>query len=178
MDMSEIARALEASAIGTWVRAGKGIAPMMSGLHIMAIVFVFGTIFMVDLRLLGVAFMNRAFTRVHADLLRWTWIAFVLSAITGVLLITANATEYLHNVPIQIKFVLIVLAGINMFVFEWFTMRDVAIWDSGGPPPAAKAAAAISLILWILVTVFGRWVGYTKGVAVPEVDPGALGNFL
>jgi uncharacterized membrane-anchored protein len=93
-------------------------------------------------------------------------------------LITANATIYLRNVPLQIKMVLIVLAGINMFVFERFISRDVARWDAGHAPPAAKAAAAISLTLWILVAVLGRWAGYTKGVVVPAVDPGVLGNFL
>ena len=31
------------------------------------------------------------------------------------------------------------------------------------PPPAARAAGALSIIFWIGVIFLGRWIGFTKG---------------
>ena len=65
----------------------------------------------------------------------------------------------------------IVLAGINMLVFELRTVKSVASWDKGVKPPSgARLAAALSIALWILVIIFGRWIGFTKGYdfTIPE----------
>jgi hypothetical protein len=39
--------------------------------------------------------------------------------------------------------------------------RQVERWDLDEPPRRAKVAGAISLLLWISVVFFGRWVGFT-----------------
>jgi hypothetical protein len=65
----------------------------------------------------------------------------------------------------------IVLAGINMLVFERVTAKSMPSWDRGVLPPfAARAAAAVSIVLWLAVIVFGRWIGFTKGYdfTIPE----------
>jgi hypothetical protein len=44
-------------------------------------------------------------------------------------------------------------------------------WDRGAvPPPAARTAAVVSIVLWLAVIVFGRWIGFTKGYdfTIPE----------
>jgi hypothetical protein len=48
-----------------------------------------------------------------------------------------------------------------MLVFQFVTYRQAARWDTGVPPPSAKAAGALSLALWIGVVFFGRWTGFT-----------------
>jgi hypothetical protein len=65
----------------------------------------------------------------------------------------------------------IVLAGINMVFFEHVTAKTAGSWDKGVTPPAqARAAGAISLLLWLSVIVLGRWIGFTKGYdfTIPE----------
>ena len=49
---------------------------IVDAIHVMSIVTVFGTILIVDLRLLGYPNVKRSFTRMHHELLRWTWGAF------------------------------------------------------------------------------------------------------
>jgi hypothetical protein len=130
----------------------------------MSIVTVFGTIFIVDLRLLGYPNVQRSFMRLHHDLLRWTWGAFGIAAVTGVLMFMVNAVTYQRNTAFWLKMATMVLAGINMLVFENGTMKSAASWDKGVPPPqAAKIAGAVSIVLWVAVIVFGRWIGFTKG---------------
>jgi hypothetical protein len=56
---------------------------------------------------------------------------------------------------------LLLLAGINMAVFEFHTIKTVAFWDIGKSPPAlAKLAGALSLVLWLSVITFGRLIGF------------------
>ena len=60
---------------------------------------VFGTIMIVDLRLLGVASTNRPFARMSSELLRITWGAFAVAALTGTLMFMTNARVYADNTP-------------------------------------------------------------------------------
>jgi hypothetical protein len=138
---------------------------------------VFGTILIVDLRLLGWASSRRAFTRVSSELLPFTWWAFAASVVTGVLLFCLNSITYYGNVAFRVKMVLLLIAGLNMFVFHRYTMPSVVAWDQGTPPFAARVSGAMSLLLWISVLFVARWIGFTKGYdfGIPEnVDIDAL----
>jgi hypothetical protein len=49
-----------------------------------------------------------------------------------------------------------------MLFFHFGAFRRVADWDDVLPPPsAARQAGALSISLWIIVIVFGRWIGFT-----------------
>ena len=57
--------------------------PIVESIHVLAAATVFGTILIVDLRLLGFPNTRRSFTRVSDEMLRLTWIAFAAAVITG-----------------------------------------------------------------------------------------------
>ncbi len=130
--------------------------------HFFAVSLVLGTITIVDLRLLGLAAAKRPFAELSRQLLPFTWAAFVLAAITGSLLFISQATEYFVNPVFWIKMSVIVLAGINMMIFEFITVRDAQKWNlDPTPPPRARLAGGISIACWILVVVLGRVISFT-----------------
>jgi hypothetical protein len=54
------------------------------------------------------------------------------------------------------------VAGINMVIFEFITVRSVQEWNlSARPPQAARLAGGISIASWVLVLVFGRLIAFT-----------------
>jgi len=164
VDLTPLVEAAQNSALSEWMRTSLKAVAIINAFHVLSIVTVFGTIFLVDLRLLGYPNIQRSFSRMHHELLRWTWGAFGIAAVTGVLLFMVNAVTYQRNTAFWLKMATIVLAGINMFVFERVTAKSVASWDKGVlPPPAARLAGALSIVLWVAVIVFGRWIGFTKG---------------
>jgi len=58
----------------------------------------------------------------------------------------------------------LVAAGVNMTIFQGVTARTVSAWDRDVRPPlAARVAGALSVLLWICVIFFARWIGFTKG---------------
>src|SRR5258708_2549652 len=160
MDVKELLVAVASSGLATWINTTRGAFAVVEALHVIATATVFGTILIVDLRLLGLPTTARRFTAVAGEPLRWTWAAFSLAAITGPLLFTTNPVFYFGNFEFRAKMLLLLLAGINMAVFEFHTIKTVALWDIGkSPPGSAKPAGTPSLGLWLRVITFGRPVG-------------------
>ena len=134
--------------------------PIIETIHVLCITVLFGSISMVDLRLLGLTEGRLPFTKLYRELIPWTWGAFAGAAVFGTILATGKIEDYAHSPVFLAKFALMALAGLNMLVFQR-VYRHVDSWDKVVPAPrGARAAGAISLILWIAVIVCGRWVGF------------------
>ena len=171
LDQSAFIQALQHSAFSEWMRGSLKALPIIESVHVMAVAVVFGTILLVDLRLMGLRDTNRPFTRVLRELVRWTCLGFGVAVVTGALLFIPNAQTYARNTAFFLKFGALLLAGVNMAVFEFTTLRRVAEWDTAVPSPrAARVAGLLSVLIWTCVIVFGRWIGFTKGYdfSVPE----------
>jgi hypothetical protein len=171
MNPPAIIQSIEASALGEWMRSSLHAMPWVNAVHVLCITLVFGSILVVDLRLLGLLDRQRAFTRVSGEMLGLTWAAFVGAVVSGALFFAANAGTYWFNDAFRFKMLAILLAGINMLAFRSLVFRTVPAWDRTTPTPvSAKLAGAVSILLWTTVIVLGRMIGFTKGVevAVPE----------
>src|ERR1700744_222078 len=118
MDMSAWLKSLEDTGLASGIRDSLYLFPFLEAVHVMALSVVFGTIMIVDLRLLGFASTQRPFARMSSELLRITWSAFAVAAVTGTLMFMTNARVYTGNTSFRIKMVLLVLAGINMAVLR------------------------------------------------------------
>jgi hypothetical protein len=153
---------VQATPLAVFIHKNAWAFTTIEVVHVFAISLVIGTIAIVDLRLLGLASTKRPFGELARQVLPLTWIAFVLAALAGSLLFISRATAYLVSTTFQIKMAVIVLAGINMLIFELITVRGVQKWNLDPKPPLpARLAGGISLACWVLVVVFGRWTGFT-----------------
>ena len=177
MDIEAILKSLEASGLATRIRDSLFLFPMIESAHVIGLSLVFGTIAIIDLRLLGVASTQRSFRRMASDILKWTWAAFAVTALTGSLMFITNAPVYYHNLFFRMKMLLLVLTGINMLVFEVTAGRTIHGWDHApSAPRAGRTVAALSLAMWIGIICMGRLIGFTTSRAT-EVAPPAGVNF-
>jgi hypothetical protein len=163
MILDPLLHSLEGTSVALAIAESETLFPWIECVHVLAITLVVGSIAIVDLRLIGFASRDHAITRLTKEVLPCVWAAFFVAAVTGSLLFASKAMTYGHNFFFQGKMVLLVLAGINMAVFQVLVSRDVERWGSTPhtTPTAAKIAGACSLCLWIAVVVFGRWIGFT-----------------
>jgi len=153
---------LQETSIAMAIAESNIVFPWIESVHVLAIVLVVGTISIVDLRLIGVASLERPVNALMREILPYTWGAFAVAATTGGLLFCSNAMTYGHNFFFLGKMALLVLAGFNMAIFHVFSARDMHRWSADRRLPlTAKAAGAVSLGLWISVVAFGRWIGFT-----------------
>jgi hypothetical protein len=172
MDIAGLIASLEASGVATGIRNSLYLFPLIESLHVIGVTLVFGTILIIDLRLLGLASAGRAFTAVASDVFRWTWLAFVVAVATGGLMFVTNAGTYYGNAYFRAKMALLVLSGLNMLAFELTAMRSVRTWDRQAAAPfSGKTIAALSLAIWISVIFLGRWVGFTTASTPAPADP-------
>ena len=153
---------LQASSWAVFIHKTAWAFTTVEVVHVFAVSLVIGTIMIVDLRLLGLASTKRPFAELSRKVLPFTWAAFALAVIAGLLLFISRATEYFVNPVFWIKMALIAVAGINMMIFEFITVRDVQKWNlNATPPPRARLAGGMSIACWVLVVVFGRLIGFT-----------------
>jgi hypothetical protein len=145
----------------TQIRESEWMFPTIETVHVFALVLVVGSIITVDLRLLGLANRDRPFSQLAREMLPWTWTAFVVAAIAGVLMFSSKAVVYFSNIPFRLKMLCLLLAGMNMLWFHWAGTRHLATWDTSMPPPRARLAGAASLLLWSTIVAAGRWIGFT-----------------
>jgi len=160
--VTELLSRLEATPLAVFISESDWAFPAIEAAHVIALALVIGTIAIVDLRLLGVASAHRPYTELSRQVLPCTWVAFVVAAITGTLMFISHPVNYFENTAFRIKILLLLLAGVNMLVFQLVTSRDVAQWDRAARTPVAgKIAAMLSLVFWIAVVFFGRRIGFT-----------------
>ena len=57
--------------------------------------------------------------------------------------------------------ILLLLAAINMLFFHFVTYRRAREWHLQAKiPRAGRIAGGVSLLLWIGIVGFGRWIGF------------------
>jgi hypothetical protein len=177
MDITAFLKSLETSGLATRIRDSLWLFPLIESTHVFGLAMVFGTIAIIDLRLLGIASTQRPFKRMASDILKWTWAAFALTAATGMLMFITNARVYYHNFFFRTKMLLLLLAGLNILVFELTAGRTLHRWDKApSAPPAGKAVAAVSLAIWISIIFMGRLIGFSTSRAAVTAPPAGV-NF-
>jgi hypothetical protein len=155
-----VAEALHGMPLAVALRGVPWLYPTVETLHIACIALLFGSIAVVDLRLLGVsrALPVRGLSR---HVLPLTMLAFLGAVATGSLLFLAHAADLVGNRVFIIKLGLITLAGVNAAIFHTGPYARAADWDTGAAPPApARLCAALSLAVWLAVIACGRWIAY------------------
>jgi hypothetical protein len=129
--------------------------------HVIGITLFVGTISMVDLRLLGLAWRQVPVSQISTRILPWTVAGFVLMVVTGLLLFYAIPIRTWHSVWFRAKVVLLLAAAVNIWIFHRRVERDRARWDDAPLPPlGARLTAAFSLSVWLAVIVLGRMIAY------------------
>jgi hypothetical protein len=120
-----------------------------------------GTIWIVDLRMLGVAFKNVPFSKINDKVLPYTAVGFAAMLITGFILFLAKPMDYYHNVWFRAKIIFLIIASINIFWFHHKVQKNQEEWDANpNPPLRVKMSAVISMTSWILIIIFGRFIAY------------------
>lgn len=157
---------LQLQFVEDFIAAYRWVWPLSEILHFVGLTLLVGIVTIFDLRLLGVA--KRMPVAPLRKLLPWAVFGLCLCVFTGLLFVTGLwANVKTHPVEalvvdhyLQLKFLFIALAGINLLVFYKSGMSRMV--DDLGPgddaPPLAKVIAGSSLFLWVGVVYWGRLI--------------------
>jgi hypothetical protein len=152
--------------------------PLIESIHVWTMAVFFGSVAMFDLRLLGVTMRKVPPSEVVDRLLPLTIAAFVIMVISGTLLFFAIPLRSYQSIFFRGKMLLMLLAGLNVWIFHSRVYPKVVTWDiDGALPRAARVAGAVSLALWVGIIFSGRMIAYNWFDCDRQPQP-AIVNFL
>lgn len=135
--------------------------PIVMSTHLSSIAIFGGAILMTDLRILGFAMKSMTVTEVVRQTRIWKRIGFVIMISMGILLAGAKLDKYYDNPYFIIKLSLLTLVGVHALIFRPNVYKRTEEIDrSPEVPGVAKAAAWLSIILWVGILSMGRWIAY------------------
>jgi hypothetical protein len=159
--LETLAAWLQSTRLGWAIGGGyPWIWPVLETLHFIGMSLLFGIVAVLDLRMLGVA--KGLPLGPLQRLLPWAIAGFIINLVTGLLFFAGNPTQYTQNIAFFFKMLFIVLAGINVILFYVTGLSRTVDGVGAGQdvPPAAKLAAAFSLVLWLGVMYWGRMLPF------------------
>ena len=156
MDLYSIFEAAEATGIGTFVRESNWIFPMIQCIHLLSIALLGGAVLTVDLSLIGVALRPQQPSLVERSARPWLNLSVTVVVITGVLMGFAEALKLYDR---QAFFVKMLVLGIAI-LFTYALRNPLAHRLEPATVPA-RLVATVSIGLWLVVAIAGRWIGFS-----------------
>jgi hypothetical protein len=155
------------SDLATWLQLTPYAYATLEGIHLIGVAFFFGAIILLDMRFMG--FMPRLAAGPAARfLLRISIPAFTLLAVTGALLFVPSADRYAVSPTFFAKIAAIVAGGLNALAFHVAARRTATSAEPTHTLSMARAAAVVSVLIWVGVIALGRAMGYERREPPPS----------
>ena len=137
---------------GNWLKGSLWAYPALEAVHIAGIALLFGSLVVLELRLLGLARLLDVMPLAQLAL-PVSLFGFGVAACSGLMLFAADAFDLLINPAFRLKMLMLVLAGTNAALFH-------ATGGLRAEGVVAKAQLGLSLLLWLAVIACGRMIAY------------------
>jgi hypothetical protein len=161
LSLNEICLWIDHTMLSQAIQATNWVVPTVQTIHILAIAAVASSALMIDLRLIGVFWANRAMKDVSSRFLPLVWWPLLILLATGIIMIIAEPARSLKNPAFQLKMLLLIAALIVTGLFQFLQRRNVSFGDlRSGPRAAAATLAIVSMLLWSSIIFAGRWIAY------------------
>jgi hypothetical protein len=132
------------------------VFPVVESIHICGFALLVGTVFILDMRLLGVFFKRQTVSQLARQLAPWIWTGIAIQLTTGPYLFSSDAGEYWQVPAFHTKMALLTLA----LIFHFTVIRKATAPSRDSAPLGWRApAACVSLGLWLGVVLGGLWIG-------------------
>lgn len=142
--------------IGNWIKESTWVFAIVETIHIMALAMLLGTIFIVDIRLLGFGMRRQSPAQLAKDLAPWTLTGIALMILTGIPLFLSEATRLSSSGPFCFKMVFLVLALLIHFTIYRRATQPGSRQHEG----INRLAGCLSLICWFGVALAGRAIAF------------------
>ena len=128
--------------------------PIAEIVHFVGLCMLFGVVLVVNLRMLG--FLVGVAPRHLRQLLPWGMVGLGINIVTGMLFFLASPDQYTQNPSFSAKMTLLLAGGVMLL---YPTLFDDGTTDAR-PSLEARIVAVVSIVVWIGVLFFGRFLPY------------------
>ncbi len=148
-----------------------GFPPIIQTVHILGIAAVMASIVILDLRILGLAVPSQSISEMTRRLMPWLWWALLCNALSGSVFVFARPNRYFSNPVFGWKFSFLIPAVLLTVLFHLLSRQEADYWSATRQRVwTGKAIALLSLGLWIMVAMAGRWIAYSEYLYFPAEE--------
>jgi hypothetical protein len=134
--------------------------PTVESLHFIGLSLLIGAVGIFDLRMLGF-FRTIPLMALHR-LVPFGIGGYLLNVTTGIMFVTSVPDQYIYNPAFQSKILLMILAGMNVFLFYRFCFRELVKEPTRQTRMMARVFAGVSLLCWLGVITAGRLITFYR----------------
>lgn len=156
MDLYTLFERIEQTPLGDGIKQSVWLFPVIESVHLLALALLGGAVLMLDLRLFGVGARTQSTSVLERQTRPWLIGALIAMVVTGVLLAFSEALKLYGKEAFWVKMAALLVALAYTFgVRNPIARRDLV------PGAPARAIASVSIALWLLVAIAGRWIGFS-----------------
>jgi hypothetical protein len=135
--------------------------PAIQSIHIVGIALVMGSVLMIDLRILGWAWVDQTLRQTVARFGPWLTGSLWLLLATGILMVIGEPVRELVTFSFWLKMALVAVGTVVAVLFQRALSRhDQHGENSLASQPSVKALAILTFLVWAFVIVLGRLIAY------------------
>jgi hypothetical protein len=144
---------LQSNPIADVVNNTEWAFPLAECFHIVFFAIAIGTVVIVDLRLLGLAFPKQTPAKLARDTWMYTLIGLTVTILAGMALVVSDPRMYAYNSSFRFKVTALLVA-----IIYHYTVHHKVV-SSNSSASVNAVAGAISVLLWSSVVVGGIFIG-------------------
>ena len=150
---------LKATSVSKAMTLSPFIWPACETLHFVGLALLIGGAGVIDLRLMG--FLKSVPVAAVMQMRKWAALGVAINVVTGSLFFIGEPGQYIGNSAWYWKLLFLLVATINVAVFETTQGKRMLTLAVGEKTPASfKVAGAVSIGSWFLVLYFGRMLPF------------------
>ena len=159
--MHQFAQWLSQTSLSLVIQNHEWVIPTVQSIHIAAIGVVLGSVFMIDLRILGWAGRDQTLAQTTARFGPWLSWALCVLLVTGAAMIVGEPARELLALSFWLKMALVATGTAVALVFRRSLERHESHWETTlVNRQKIKALAVVTLLIWASVVVLGRLIAY------------------
>jgi uncharacterized protein DUF6644 len=152
---------LSQTSISLAIQTHDWVIPTVQSVHIVAIGVVLASVFMIDLRILGLAGRDQSLTETTGRFGPWLSGALCVLLATGVLMVIGEPARELLAFSFWLKMFLVAVGTVTAAVFQISLRRNEIEWEeSVAKRRATKWLALATLLIWVCIVILGRLIAY------------------
>ena len=126
-----------------------------------------GTAVLLNLRLLGLAVPSQNITEMTERTTPFLCFALISNVISGSFFVFGRPARYFNNPVFAWKMLFLTIAILLLVYFIRMHKKTAGYWEQKSEIWTGKTFALISLGLWIMISLAGRWIAYLEHLQYP-----------
>jgi hypothetical protein len=160
--LKQFAEWLSTTFLSVFIQQHNGWAiPAIQSIHILGIGVVIGSVFMINLRVLGWAGMDQTLRQTTSRFGPWLTAALCVLLATGALMVIGEPARELVTFSFWFKMSLVAVGTLIAAIFQITLRKHEQLWEETlVHRRSIKFLAVLTFLIWVCIIVLGRLIAY------------------